>query len=125
MKRWLQVVSVALVLVAAVARGQGTYEGIVNYSQSTAGTLAGTAGWTFSPDQGIMVTALGIFNYVINAQGPTIVGLWNSAGALLASNLVTGASSLENLTRYESISPVLLAAGQVYSIGAYSESGTL
>src|SRR5262249_17391610 len=66
-------------------------------------------------------TSLGCFNYLFgDGQTNFYVGLWNSGGVLLASNNVTAGSPLLNQTRYEPISPVLLASGLTYYLGAYN-----
>ena len=122
MKLLLQLLAIVTVF---AANAQGTFEGITGYSQSIVGTEQGTSGWTFQTANGIVLTALGAFDYLVGAQGPISVGLWNSSGTLLASHLVASSSSLTNQTRYESITPILLSPGQVYTVGAYSSSGSL
>ncbi len=119
------------VLIGALAGGQrcfaqGTMEAISNYSSSgTEGEVAGTAGWAFEATTPITITAVGAFTNALANQGggPLAVGVWNSAGSLLASNLITVASSLAGLSRYESITPIFLEPGQTYYVGAYSPNG--
>jgi hypothetical protein len=121
-------VLLAIALLATTAwtvSAQGTFQAITNYSTSTSGFVNGTAGWTFQVTAPVTVTALGAFtNAIANADGGDIqVGLWRSNGSLVASNLITAASALTGLTRYESVIPVFLDPGQVYYMGAYSVSG--
>src|SRR5438552_13803075 len=123
MKILLQIAALALVL---TAKAQGNSEAVLNFSSSLAGSVNGTAGWSFQPLSSITVTGLGAFNYIVANQGNIAVGLWNSAGALLASNTITASSGLTNQTRYESITPVLLDSGSTYHLGAFAlNSGTI
>jgi len=101
------------------------FEGILTYTGSDAGYVAGTSGWSFTPLDNISVTSLGCFNYVLSGQSPISVGLWASDGTLLASDVVNSGSPLLNQTRYESVSPVNLNAGSTYYVGAYSTDGVI
>src|SRR5947207_13940707 len=108
------------------ARAQGTVEAITAFVPgSVSGTVVGTAGWNFQPTQGIQVTDLGCLNFLILDQGPVLVGLWNSAGTLLASTTVSATNVLVGETRYASVPSFFLSAGQTYTMGAYSDSGTI
>ncbi len=120
MKRLLQIAVMGL---ACSASGQGSYEAIQGYSLGAPGFVNGTAGWTFQPLVNLSVVALGCFDYVVTSQGTMDVGLWDSSGTLLASNAVNSSSTLVNQTRYISISPIFLTAGQTYHLGAYSPNG--
>ena len=114
----------ALLAARSPASAQGTFEAIQNYStDGTTRILDGTLGWSFQTTTPITVTALGCFTNALTAQGMAI-GLWQSDGSLLASNLVTTLSGLAGLSRYESINPIFLESGQTYYMGAYSPSGT-
>ncbi len=118
------VLTVALLVTHASGRAQGTFQAVQNYSTDGTTTIVnGTAGWTFQTTTFITVTALGCFTNAIGNQGMAI-GLWNSSGSLLASNLVTTISSLAGLSRYESIAPIFLDPGQTYYMGAYSPNGS-
>jgi len=99
-------------------------EGIVSYVASDGGYAFGTAGWTFQPLAPISVTSLGCFDYILNGnnESPMSVGLWAANGSLLASNSVTATSPLVGQSRYEPITPVVLAAGLTYHLGAYYPS---
>jgi PEP-CTERM putative exosortase interaction domain len=83
-----------------------------------------TLGWTFQSQTDINVTALGAFNDVLHNSGNLEIGIWNSSGDLLTSSLValTGTSSD---SVYQSVTPVMLTAGQTYYLGAYSPSQTV
>jgi len=121
MKEFIAIASLAA---AWTASAQGTFQAIEDYNTSNTGFVNGTAGWTFQTTAPITVTALGAFTNAIANDGTFAVGLWNSSGSLLASNLITAVSSLAGLARYESVTPVFLDPGQVYYMGAYALSGT-
>jgi hypothetical protein len=79
-----------------------------------------TVGWLFQTNQSIQVTQLGFFDAT---PGDPLaltheVGLWASDGTLLTSATVLTDSPLTDSSRYVSISPVDLAAGQTFSLGA-------
>ena len=86
--------------------------------------ISGTVGWTFQPLTDLSVTALGAFEYNL-PSGPVDVGLWDSAGDLLASSTITGGSTLVDQSRYETIAPVTLTLGQTYYLGEFSPGGVL
>lgn len=78
-----------------------------------------TLGWAFSTTSQISLTALGYFDRGENGLVVSHdVGVWNSAGALVASATVAAGTSnaLDGHFRYASIAPVTLAAGH-YRIG--------
>ncbi len=96
--------------------------------QSTAGSLAAagadsTFGWSFTVGgTSIQVTRLGFFDESGDGLAQAHdVGLWDNSGTLIASVTVQAgtASSLVNGYRYEEITPVTLAAGQTYTMGAF------
>lgn len=118
----LQIAALALVL---TAKAQGNSEAILNFSSSTAGSINGTVGWTFQTINSLSVTGLGAFNYIVASQGNIQVGLWADDGTLLASNTITAGSAITNQTRYESVQPVLLVAGNIYHIGAFAPGGSI
>jgi hypothetical protein len=85
---------------------------------------AGPVGWTFQPLTDIDVTALGAWAYAVPSHGELEVGLWNASGTLLASNTITSGSLPVNQSLYAAITPVMLLAGQIYYLGAYSPAGS-
>lgn len=120
-----------MVVSAPWVQAQGTFEAMTGYVGTTSPNLGaitstepGTIGWTFQPLTDISVTALGAFTYNLPSQS-TDVGLWNSAGMLLASVVFTSSSTLVNQSRYIAITPLLLIANQTYYLGEYSSSGTI
>src|ERR1051325_631205 len=111
----------AALLLGISAHSALGFEGILTYTATDVGYVAGTSGWSFVPTTPISVTSLGCFDYVLSVnQNPLLIGLWASDGTLLASHNVSTASPLLNQTHYESISPVSLNAGLTYYLGAYS-----
>jgi hypothetical protein len=118
----------AALLVTGTALAQGASEAILDYEPSGALAYAPTLGWTFESTNAFAVTQLGCFAKVFEVY-PLVtsvqVGLWNNSGLLLASNSITPTSSLVNQTRYESITPVALAPGQVYHLGVYYSGDSL
>lgn len=112
----------------AVAATCSANEGILTFSNGgLVGYVDGTAGWSFEPLTDISVTSLGCFDYVLtsNNQLPLSVGLWDQSGTLLTSATVTTADPLFDQSRYQSITPVTLIAGQSYYLGAYSSAGSI
>jgi Domain of unknown function (DUF4082)/PEP-CTERM motif len=108
------------------AYGQGTFEAIQGYNNPTTAFWDGTVGGTFSVNSYITVTSLGCFDYLFGLnQGTIQVGLWDSTGALIASNTVSASSTPVNQSRYQSIDPVFLDPNQIYHLGAYSTNGTI
>jgi Domain of unknown function (DUF4082)/PEP-CTERM motif len=116
------------------AVAQGSLEAMLNYVGTTSSgnnpiyspiysSANRSLGWTFQPLANMDVTALGSFNYILPGAGGIQVGLWDSSGALLASETITASSSLEDQTLYESITPVMLTANQTYFLAAYSPAG--
>jgi hypothetical protein len=128
MKTLFCLLSVLVVILAAPA--QASVEAMLNFDgpSSSGGVAFGpisssvnrSFGWTFQPLTDIDVTALGAFDYIVPATGVVDVGLWDATGTLLASGTVSAASTSVNQSLYESITPVMLTAGQTYYLAAYS-----
>ena len=120
----------SLAVLAATFTGlaQGPSEAILGFGTSGVTGYGGTLGWTFQSTNAFAVTQLGCFAKVFE-DNPGVtsvqVGLWNHSGLLLASNSITPSSSLFDQTRYESITPVALASGQVYHLGVSYPGGSL
>ena len=114
----------SLAALAATCTGlaQGPSEAILGYEASGVIVYAPTLGWTFQTTSAFAVTQLGclakVFEDYLDVTSVQ-VGLWNDSGLLVASNSITPGSRLFNQTRYESITPVALASGQVYHLGVY------
>lgn len=92
-------------------------------SDAAAGGNA-TIGWSFTVLSSMSVDGLGFFDFQSNGLSTDHrVGIWNSAG-LLASATVTTSSTVVASTStngrwlFESITPVTLNSGEVYTIGA-------
>lgn len=90
-----------------------------------------TYGWSFSVSSAIQIDGLGMWDAGSNGLGqPSVqIGLWSSAGTLLASTTVTDASTqvasanLAGEWLFESISTLTLGPGD-YRIGALFLSAT-
>jgi hypothetical protein len=121
--------SLAALAVTCTGLAQGTSEAILGYSDSISSFgINAAVGWTFQTTTPVNATELGCFArvFVENPLASSIqVGLWNNSGFLLASNSITLTSPLTDQTRYESITPVLLAPGETYHIGVYYPDGSL
>ena len=116
---------VVLLTSIAFARAQGAFEGLTDYSTGpSSGSFAVTAGWSFTPQISIEVTHLGCLDYVVTPQGPVDVGLWTSAGQLIASAIVDATNKLTDVSRYVALgTAVFLNAGTSYRLGVWSSSG--
>jgi hypothetical protein len=94
---------------------------------TTAQTLGNppfTLGWEFSTNNAINVNALGFFDDSQDGLAEShAVGLWNSAGNLLAEATVVSGDPLVDQWRYSDVTPVSLAAGEDYFVGALFTSG--
>ncbi len=115
----------AIAVAANAAFAQGNFEAITNSapSPSLGGSFSGSAGWTFTTSESIEITNIGVFKYVVDLNGPTLVGLWDNSGHLLASNLVTSSSTFLNQSLYTGVDPVLLSPSEIYHIGVFTLSG--
>jgi PEP-CTERM motif len=90
---------------------------------ATVGYAANGAGFAFSPNVSIAVTALG-FGGSDLVSFPYQVSLYNSLGSQLATTEVTTGSTLYNQTYYQGITSVNLIAGDTYYIGAVEVGNT-
>ena len=88
-------------------------------------------GWQFSTNVSIDVTALGYYNASLTGGDSSFqngtcncgeVGIYDSAGNLLASTTVTSADPVVGFFNYATIPTLVLAAGQTYYVAA--ETGT-
>ena len=114
-----------LVCSVCAARPQGTFEAISSFVPgSISAPVSGAAGWTFVPLQGIQITALGCADLptdsVVSDWGPLSIGLWTDSGSLLVATNIYTTNTLVNQSRYVSITPFTLAAGQTYRLGIFS-----
>ena len=115
-----------IIALARAALAQGTSEeAISSYTTPVSGSYDGTAGWTFKPAGGVIITHLGAFTNVIVEQGPVSVGVWGSDGTLLRSNSVSAAGQLVNRSFYSPIEPLWLVPLETYHVGIFSPSGRL
>jgi hypothetical protein len=81
-------------------------------------------GFAFEVNSSITLTGLGAFDYAQDGfDQPQQVGLWDSAGDLLASVYVSSSSPLVNFFRYGKILPVTLTAGDTYYVASQGGEG--
>jgi hypothetical protein len=112
----------ALLAVSAAAAHAGTLA--FTFDNTTGESLSDgpfTLGWSFTVNSGIDVTALGVFSDSEDGLAESHdVGLWDSAGDLLASTTVDAGTvdPLDDQFRMVEIAPVALTAGSTYYIGA-------
>ena len=125
----LRVASAALALGALIAPAAALAQNpaLVSF---TGGTLfssfqsdGDTIGWSFTVDRPLTVTHLGYWDGDAGTGNPIVmdhpVGLWNSAGNLLTSNVVTPTSPFTGAWRYQPTASVNLAPGTTYHLGAF------
>ena len=120
MKRlFLMAASFCLVSVISAA----TINPAVEYTSSSTLTdgRAFTLGYQFTTSVALTVNALGYWDDGLGNNHQ--VGIWNSGGTLLVSTTVLGADPLTGHFRYDSISPVSLAAGTYVIGGQYLGNG--
>ena len=76
-------------------------------------------GWQFNVNTPIVVTGLGFYDDQQNGLAQSHdVGIWNSVGVLLVWGTVSPADPLVSWWRWTSVTPVTLAVGEGYQIGA-------
>lgn len=123
-KAGLGLATLALLGLAAVSPVKAQTPGYTITNTTSPNTLGNpplTLGFQFTANQGLTVTALGLFD---SGQDGLVdshpIGIFNSSGTLLTSTtLASGtANPLVNQFRYAGVAPLTLAAGQNYFIGA-------
>jgi hypothetical protein len=87
------------------------------WTHALVGYARGGAGFAFSPQQEITVTALGYDDDDLSLGSET-VSLLDSNGLQLASVLVTSNSPRFHWTRYETIAAIRLPAGEMFYLRA-------
>lgn len=107
-----------LLLCAFVFSASAQQEAVSFYaSGDVVGYALNGAGYAFSPNVPIAITALG-FNSADLENSAYQVSLYNSNGVQLASAEITTNSTSSNQTYYQSISSITLTAGDLYYLGA-------
>jgi hypothetical protein len=118
---------VAVVGMAAQAASAGIVIG--GFAQGTVAlrTDGGkTVGTSFTAVTSQIITSLGFYDEGDNGLvGSYQVGLWDAAGNLIGSGTVTTASTRVGDFRYVGIIPVVIPAGQEFTIGALLPSDLL
>jgi hypothetical protein len=79
-------------------------------------TWGSSIGYQFTVNSNVSVNALGMFTDGGTVGGPEQVGLWDTAGNLLASTSVQPGDPVVGLFQYDFISPVALSAGSSYLV---------
>jgi hypothetical protein len=98
---------------------------ITNVIGQTLGNPPFTLGWTFTVDDSILVTQLGLFDSLQNGLLESHdIGIWDDDGILVAATTIGSGTSGEliNNFRYVGIDPVTLDSG-AYTIGAFFGTG--
>ncbi|MHB8861560.1 MAG: PEP-CTERM sorting domain-containing protein [Pirellulaceae bacterium] len=113
----------SIVVFARVASGGVIGGEAAVYSWQSAG--AGTdlmAGWTFSTNTDVVVTALGMFDHhnPNGLDGAHDVVIWDSNNQIIVSATIPSGTVAEriNQTRYVDVAPVVLPSGQEFLIAA-------
>lgn len=103
-----------------LAAGAATAQSIIAITPGPMqGTYGGgeTDGFQFTPVTQFTISALGVWGTTLNVSHE--VGLWDSAGTLLASAFVSPSDSpFEGFTFHTLTSPVTVSAGETYVVGA-------
>lgn len=109
---------------ALVLPGAAQASAITINTPASIGGVSGqgfVVGYAFTAAQDIRVTALGAYDEGRNGiQGQADVGLFDAAGTLLASAVITSADALDGYFRFEGIDQILLTAATTYIVGSYS-----
>ena len=123
MQRFLSFLAVGLIGFATASSAHAATIALTFTGGSTFLTFDGTAmtiGWRFQTNASVVVTDLGAWDAGGDGfGGRPEVGLWDSAGTLLASTSVPAGvvAPLTNGFRFQSIAPVALSSGEVYVLG--------
>ena len=128
MKRILMISTITMALLTGVS-AQNSQASLVTALEfppqtgTTASFVNGTDGWEFVPNMDIKVTTLGYYDDGANGLLTSHpVGIFNTATQALItpSVAINSASTLDGLFRFEPIAPVLLNAGQSYTVAGAS-----
>lgn len=110
---------VVLLVPAASAENVAATPSVVG---APGGTVFSTQGWNFTPTRKILVSQLGVYDYLGDGLGQAhAVGLWTTGGTVIAQGTVpagTGAPLVSG-SRFVDITDVELAKGTTYVLGAY------
>ena len=127
------IITITLTLIAALGALNHVQAAALVYTppaQGLSNNFASTLGYEFTPSSPLLVYSLG-FADLPSADVPSVgdgleqprfVGLWDSNGVLLASVTVPAgtAAPLIDRFRYQDLpTPITLAAGHTYILGAY------
>ncbi|MCK5132199.1 MAG: DUF4082 domain-containing protein [Candidatus Sabulitectum sp.] len=77
-------------------------------------------GWRFTVADDILITDLGVWNEdkTGGIESPHEVGIWDASKALITSVTVDNTGTVVGDWIYASITPVVIATGETYTIGA-------
>ena len=119
MKNFALCLAAAAVAVALSSNAHADTAGVSFSAPSTTQTFNNgdgySLGYSFTTKSATDVTGLGYFDDGGLTEAHQ-VGLYNSSGQLLASTTVTGTGSQIGFFNFNSITPILLAAGQTYQV---------
>lgn len=127
------ITTITLTLTVALGTLERVQAGALVYTppaQGLSNNVASTLGYEFTPSSPLWVYSLGfadlpsadVPSFADGLEQPRFVGLWDSNGLLLASVTVPAgtAAPLMDRFRYQDLpTPITLAAGQTYILGAY------
>ncbi len=120
----MKILSVLLATMFAIGFGSATMKASTlgvdfTTTPSNYGASVWNLGYEFEVVTDVTVTGLGNIDYgaLSNLPQPQQVGLWNSTGTLLASTFVNSSSTQIGNWAFTSITPVLLIAGDTYTVG--------
>jgi hypothetical protein len=121
--------TVAVVFVAVASMGFGGP--ILTFNEGTGGSGANqdqNVGWQFDVLTGLSVTGLGWFDEGQDGLGVVHeVGIWDSAGTLLASAVIPAGTiaGLDGQYRMVAITPIVLGAGAGYIVGGVNSESSI
>jgi len=128
---WRQVIALGTLVVGVALAGASARASVIGYT-SSGGSIDPnenfTLGVRFDTNQSIVIDSLGVLDVDGNGlDAAHDVGLWDASGNSLATATVlagTG-SALQDGFRFESITPVVLAAGETFTVAAYYGAGPI
>ncbi len=118
----LMAVLAAFTAQAASAQAIQSWTGGSEFTSYYGSAAGDVVGYRFMVNTDVAVESLGAWNADTGGGGGLDsdheVGIWDDTMTLIASATVTPTSTVDGDFRYEAITPVILATGTLYTIGA-------
>lgn len=120
MRLFVFLVIVSVFVPAAFGQAITGFTGGSEYSSYYGAPAGDVIGWRFTVASEILITDLGVWNMdqTGGIEFPHEIGIWDASQALITSVTVDGTGTVVDDWIYASITPVVMAIGETYTIGA-------